>query len=175
MKANLCLAGMLLLCAISCTKSKIEPVSEKATTSSVPTATTAAILTDPVNCPVTLYQSNANAFQLNYTRMKLIRGMSGQLKNISPTVLESNTIHVYLRSASGKYYHLPATTDANVSYNYSLTSSSPQSSITISRGAGPEEIFETIIVVGTKTSYLSCLTPQLNFADYGTVKMKLGF
>jgi hypothetical protein len=176
MKPNLCLAGMLLLFAISCTKSNDEPVAQTPTTPvTVVTTSTAAILTDPVNCPPSLYQANANAFQLSYARMKLIKGMSGQLTNITPSILANNTIHVYLRGSDGKYYHLPATTIANVAYNYTLTSAFPQSSISIKRGAGPEETFETVIVLGANSSYLSAISPQLNFADYGAVKMKLGF
>lgn len=171
MKTALLFSSMLLLFFISCSKGKQETPPSTNPVISIPSA----ILTDPVNCPPTLYQSNTNAFQLSYAQMKLIKGMSGQMTNITPNISANSTIHVYLRGTNGKYYHLPATTVANIAYNYSLTSAFPQCSFSIKRGAGAEEIFETIILVGAKTSYLSSLSPQLDFSDYGKVKLKLGF
>lgn len=180
MKTPLCYLSVALLFLSSCSKTVEAPaVVVQPRTDTIPIAIAPApapvLLTDPVNCPPSLYQSNTNAFQFTYARMKLLKGMSGQLTAITPNIIANYNIHIYMRGTSGKYYHLPATTVANVSYNYTLTSAFPQSSFNIKRGAGPEEIFDAIILVGAKASYLSTLNPQLNFADYGTVKMKLGF
>jgi hypothetical protein len=167
--------GVSMLFLFSCTKSKEAPPLPTLSQTSATVATPATTLVDPVNCPPTLIQSNANAFQINYARMKLVKSMSGQMKGITPDIIANYAIHVYLRGSNGKYYHLPATTVANVSYNFTLTSAFPQSSISIRRGAGPEEIFESVIVLGAKASHLVTFNPQLNFADYGAVKTKLGF
>lgn len=175
MKIALLFGSALLLLCLSCSKSKQEEPPPATTPPANPPPTGLTMLTDPVNCPPTLYQSNANAFQLSYARMKLIKGMSGQMTNITPNIIANNSVHVYMKSTDGRYYHLPATTVANILYNYSLTSAFPQCSFNIKRGTGVEEIFESIIVVGAKTSYLSSLNPQLDFSDYSKVKLKLGF
>lgn len=170
MKIALLFSSALLFVCLSCSKNKQEDPPP-----TTPPGTGATMLTDPVNCPPTLYQSNTNAFQLSYARMKLVKGMSGQMTNITPNIVSNNTVHVYMKGTNGKYYHLPTTTIANIAYNYSLTSAFQQCSFSIKRGTGADEVFDAIIVVGANTSYLSSLNPQLDFSDYGKVKLKLGF
>jgi hypothetical protein len=172
MKALLGLIGLSMsFLLLSCSKSVEKPENPAIVTAS----STSVLLVDPVACPPSNYQNNSKAFQYNYARTKIIKSMNGQLPNATPDVVSSNIWHVYLRADNGKYYHLPGFSPARIAYSYSVKSASPQSSITISRGAGVEETFETIIVIGVKASYIASLNTPINFDDYASVKNKLGF
>ncbi|RYX81257.1 hypothetical protein EON73_04935 [bacterium] len=169
----LSLTGLSMVLFFSCTK-KVETEPTVLNNSSTPTATTAAILTDPVNVPPSNYQSNSNAFQYNYARVKIIKGMTGQLTRTTVDAAAKNQWHLYLRAQNGKYYHMPGNSSNNISYDYFLKTAT-SSTINITRGAGPEEIFETVIVLGVNPNYASAFSPAINFDDYAMVKNKLGF
>ena len=167
------LLGLSMVLLFSCTKS-VETEPTLLNNSSTATPTTAAILTDPDNVPPSNYQSNSNAFQYNYARVKIIKGMTGQLNRTTTDAVAKNLWHTYLRAQDGKYYHIPGNSSNNISYNYFVKTAS-SSTLSITRGAGPEEIFETVIVIGVNPDYASSFRPAINFDDYATVKNKLGF
>lgn len=129
---------------------------------------------DPVNYPPAVTQTLPNAIQLNYGTVTAAKSMTLTLSGITPAILSNHSVHIYLKSG-GKYLHLPGKTDANVIYNYTLKSAAPYCSVTITRAPGTNETFDDIIMVAANFNYLSTLNPPLNFTDYGTVKIRLGF
>lgn len=191
MKKLICLLGLGAVLFVSCSKKSEgeDPTTTNPSTSTPTTTTpttttpttggtttpTSALLVDPVNCPPTLYQSNTNAFQYNYARMKLIKGMSGVLTNLAPAQAANNMIHVYLKGTNGSYYHLPGNSAANIAYNYNVKAAFPSSTVSVTRGTGAEEIVDGIIVVGVNPQYAATFYPPINFNSYETVKNKLGF
>jgi hypothetical protein len=193
MKKLLCLIGISVMLCTSCSKSsdgELAPDTPNTTTTTgsggnagggtgtggtTGGTTTPSLLVDPVNCPPTLVQNNTNAFQYNYAKMKIIKGMSGVLSNLTPTQAANNMIHVYLKGTNGQYYHLPGNSAANIPYDYTVKAVFPSSTFAVSRGTGAEEIVDGVIVVGVNPQYASTFYPPINFTSYETVKNKLGF
>lgn len=167
------LLGLGMLFLVACTKSNA--TLDSTTPAGASTTNSESILVNPTNCPPSLFQSNANAFHYNFSKMQLSAGMTGMLSSTSPSVSAVSVFHVYLKTADGKYCHLPSYSPGNIPYSYSVKASFPYSTLTITRPNGNSETFESIIVIGVNGSYLSGLTKPINFDDYGTAKTKLGF
>ncbi len=166
---NFLLSVVLLTSLISCSK---EAPEEPANETTVP-VTIAAVITDPVNYPPSVSKVLTNAIQLNYGAVKVAKSMNLLLSNITPEIMGTYTVHIYLK-AGGKYYHLPGTTALGTSYNYSLKAAFPFCNLTITRAPGTGEVFDDVIIVLAKNAVLLSMTPSLNFTDYNTVKSRLG-
>ena len=133
----------------------------------------AVAVTDPVNYPPSVSIAKTNVTQLNYGRIKVAKSMNLQLSNITPDIMANSSIHIYLK-LGGNYYHLPNSTPTGIAYNYSLKAAYPYCNLTVTRSVGLPEVFEDVIIVVAKNSYLLTMTPSLNFGNYGTVKLRLG-
>lgn len=160
-------APLLCLSFLHCGKSAGLPA--------IPIDAQPAPLVDPANWSPSVVQTNTNAKQFNYGKVKVVAGLSVLLSGMGITEMSSNNIHVYLRSTSGAYLHLPATSAAGVTYTYFLKAANPNSALFINRGAGVQETYDDIIILAAKTSYIQSLSSPINFAVYGTAKTKLGF
>jgi|GEM_PF-2448439 len=171
MKLNYWLPAVLLLASLGCSKKNdADPVVDPITT-----PTPVAPIVDPVNWAPILVQTNANAIQFNYGAVTLVKGMSGLMTDLSASLIGSYSLHVYLKSTTGGYIHLPANSFAGVAYTYYQKSANPTSTMYVTRATGTGENYSGVIVVGVKLSYLQTVTPSINFNDYATVKAKLGF
>jgi hypothetical protein len=166
---NLLLLSILFSAFVSCKKETIDtPVEE------VPIRVTNAVaVTDTVNYPPSVSNVKTNATQLNYGKIKVVKSMNLLLNSIAPDIMANSSIHIYLK-LGGNYYHLPNSTPAGIAYNYTLRAAFPYCNVTVTRSAGAAEVFEDVIIVAAKNSYLLTMTPTLNFTNYSNVKLKLG-
>lgn len=160
----------LSVCLIfsSCSKSITDPSDPRY-------INTAAPIDDPSNWEPSVVQTNTNAKQYNYGRVRIIKGLSLALRGMNASDISINNIHVYLKSSNGTYLHIPSTSHLGISYGYYLKSASPNSTLYITRSAGAAENYEDIVILSAKTSYLQTLNPAINFTVYGNAKTKLGF
>ncbi|MES2777687.1 MAG: hypothetical protein V4722_26145 [Bacteroidota bacterium] len=167
---NFILSLVLLTSLISCSKEAPEEPDSETTTIPV---TIAAVVTDPVNYPPSVSKILTNAIQLNYGAVKVARSMNLSLSNVTPEIMSTYSVHIYLKSGN-KYVHLPGTSALGTAYNYSLKAAYPFCNLTVTRAAGTGEVFDDVIIVLAKNTILLSMTPSLNFTDYNAVKTRLG-
>jgi len=162
------LSFILIGSLVSCKKETPE-----ATENAGPQIIAATVVLDPVNYAPGVTKVLTNAIQLNYGAIKVGKSMNLALASITPDIMANYSVHIYLKSG-GKYYHLPALSPMGISYTYTLKAAFPFCNTTVTRPPGVPEMFDDVIVVAAKNSYLLAMTPSLNFSDYNAVKIKLG-
>jgi len=134
----------------------------------------AAPIIDPQNLLPDGYQKNGNAVQMNYGSIMAVKSINVILKTITPGDMAIYKAFIYVRLRDS-YVHLPTVTPRGVHYTYKLEVGLPFCSATIVRPEGTGELLEDVIIILAKRSYLLTIGSPLNFSDYGTVKLKLGF
>ncbi len=136
---------------------------------------TVAPITDPVSWEPSVIQTNSNARQFNFGKVKIVKGLSLLVKGMNAGDISSYVIHVYLRTASGNYIHLPANSVNGIAYNFYLKAANPNSTLFITRSMGAQEIYYDIIILAAKSSYVQSYPGSIDFLNYGIAKAKVGF
>ncbi|MEO7312668.1 MAG: hypothetical protein ABIX01_19940 [Chitinophagaceae bacterium] len=139
-----------------------------------PIVVPAATLVDPANWNASVTQTNANARQCNYGKVKIIKALSVIINGMNAGGISVYNLHVYLPSTSGVYLHLPSSSINGVAYNYYLKSSIPNSMLFITRATGVEETYNDVILLAAKLTSLQSLPELINFVGYGAAKAKTG-
>ncbi|MES2777686.1 MAG: hypothetical protein V4722_26140 [Bacteroidota bacterium] len=133
-----------------------------------------APITDPVSWEPSVIQTNSNARQFNYGKVKIVNGLSVLVKGMNAGDVSSYSLHVYLRTSSGIYIHLPANSANGVAYSYYLKTANPNSTLFVTRTAGSQEIYQDLIILAAKSSFIQSYPGSIDFLNYGSAKAKLG-